>query len=97
MAKANKREYESAIADYSAAICIASIPEDVKAMAIYNRALAYSAIDEDKSAAEDLAVVMGMSGLPAKIRTHAQQRYDWVRRRDEMRADRSHRPGKGGG
>ena len=37
MAKAEKRDYEGAIADYSAAIELAKIPADVKAMALYNR------------------------------------------------------------
>ena len=37
MAKAEKRDYEGAIADYSTAIELAKIPADVKAMALYNR------------------------------------------------------------
>ena len=89
MAKANKRDYDGAIADYSAAIQAPNIPKDVKAMAIYNRALAYSAIHEDVSAAEDLAAVLEMPGLPVKIKTHAQQRRELIRRRDEKRADRA--------
>jgi tetratricopeptide (TPR) repeat protein len=83
MAKANKRDYDGAIADYSAAIAEPHIPADVKAMAIYNRALAYSAIDEDDSAAEDLEALLEMPGLPENIRTAAQQRRERVRRRSE--------------
>jgi len=87
MAKANKRDYAGAIADYSAAIQASHIPKDVKAMAIYNRALAYSAIQEDERAAEDLAAVLQMPGLPANVRTHAEQRRERIQRRDEKRAD----------
>ena len=68
MAKANKRNYEDAIADYSAAIRMPNIPADVKAMALYNRALAYSAIHQDARAADDLAAVLEMPGLPATVR-----------------------------
>ena len=47
MAKAEKRDYEGAIADYSTAIELAKIPADVKAMALYNRCARYQAIRED--------------------------------------------------
>ena len=43
MAKAKKRDFAGAIADYSAAIELPDVPADVKAMVFYNRALAYSA------------------------------------------------------
>ena len=48
MAKAKQRNYAGAVADYSAAIQEPNIPTDVKAMVLYNRALAYSAIHEDE-------------------------------------------------
>jgi hypothetical protein len=83
MAKANKRDYDGAVADYSAAIEASHIPADVKAMAIYNRALAYSAIHEDAHAAEDLAALLEMPGVPESIKTAAQQRRERVRRRNE--------------
>jgi hypothetical protein len=83
IAKANKRDYDGAIADYSAAIAEPHIPADVKAMAIYNRALAYSAIDEDASAAEDLTALLEIPGLPENIQTAARQRRERVRRRKE--------------
>ena len=83
MAKANRRDYHGAIADYSAAIAEPQIPADVKAMAIYNRALAYSAVGEHASAAEDLAALLEMPGLPENIQTAVQQRRERVRRRNE--------------
>jgi hypothetical protein len=83
MAKANKRNYGGAIADYSAAIREPSIPTDVKAMALYNRALAYSAMHEDAKAAEDLAAVLETPGLPKNIKTQAQQRRERIRQRNE--------------
>lgn len=83
MAKANKRDYAGAVADYSAAIEAPQIPADVKGMALYNRALAYSAMEEDDKAAEDLAAVLAMPGLPENINTAAQQRRERIRRRSK--------------
>jgi hypothetical protein len=83
MAKANKADFAGAIADYSAAIQTPKIPPDVKAMAIYNRALAYSALDEDEKAAADLASLLEMPGLPENIQLAAQQRRARIRRRRE--------------
>jgi hypothetical protein len=83
MEKAKTRDYEGAIADYSAAIQMPKIPADVRAMAIYNRALAYSAIHEDTKAAEDLGDLLQTPGLPENIKTAAEQRRERMRRRSE--------------
>lgn len=83
IAKANKRDYDAAIADYSAAIQAPDIPTDVKGMAMYNRALAYSAIHEDAKAAEDLAAMLEIPGLPERVKTEAHQRRERIRRRLE--------------
>ena len=87
MTKAKKRDFPGAIKDYSAAIEAAKIPPDVKAMALYNRALAYSAIHEDAKAAEDLAAVLKMPGLPENIKVAAEQRRERIRRREEDKDD----------
>jgi hypothetical protein len=52
-------------------------------MALYNRALAYSTMHEDAKAAEDLAAVLEMPGLPINIKKEAQERRERIRRRDE--------------
>ena len=83
MAKAKNRDYDGAVADYSAAIGAPTIPADVKAMALYNRALAYSAMHEDAQSAADLAAVLQMPEAPENIRIAAQQRQERVRRRNE--------------
>jgi tetratricopeptide (TPR) repeat protein len=83
MAKAKKRDYAGAVADYSAAIESPQIPPDVRGMALYNRALAYSAMNKDDKAAEDLAAVLTIPGLPESINTAAQQRRERIRRRNE--------------
>src|SRR5208283_2543650 len=83
MAKANKRDFKGAIADYSAAIGEPGIADDVKAMVLYNRALAYSAVHEDAKSAEDLAAVLQMPRLAPNIKTMAQERRERLRRRSE--------------
>ena len=81
MLKARKGDYRSAIADYTTAINALDVPMDVKGMATYNRALAYAAIDEDDKAAEDLAAMLNMPGLPESVVTEARQRRERMRRR----------------
>jgi hypothetical protein len=85
MAKARKKDYVGAIADYTAAIESPHIPVDVKGMATYNRALAYAAVHEDQKAADDLAAMLKMPGLPENIVKEARQRRERIRRR--LRAD----------
>ncbi len=83
MAKAKKDDFRGAILDYSASLRAAGLPTDVKAMALYNRALAYSAIHEDAKAAEDLATVLKVPGLPENIKVAASRRRERIRRRYE--------------
>jgi hypothetical protein len=84
MAKATARDYEGAIADYSAALQASDISSEVKAMAIYNRSLAYTAIHEDDKSAEDLVALLEMPELPAKIKMAAQERRQRLRRRSKI-------------
>jgi hypothetical protein len=81
MSKARNKDYLGAIADYTAAIESPHIPMDVKGMATYNRALAYAAVDEDQKAADDLAAMLTMPGLPENILREARQRRERLRRR----------------
>ncbi len=74
MKKAGKLNYHGAIDDYTASIESENTPTDVKAMAIYNRALAYSAVHETKKAADDLDTVLQMPGLSEKVRAAALRR-----------------------
>jgi hypothetical protein len=83
MVKANKHDYRGAISEYTAAIDEPECPIDVKGMATYNRALAHAAIDQNEQAAEDLAAMLRMPGLPENIKTQARQRRERLRRRSE--------------
>jgi hypothetical protein len=87
IAKANNHDHDGAIADYSAVIRLPHIATEVKAMALYNRALSYSAIHEEAKSNEDLAAVLEMPGLPANVRTHAQQRRERIKQRNKKGAN----------
>jgi hypothetical protein len=67
--------------DEAKALNAPDIPIDVKGMAMYNRALAYATIEEDKKAADDLAAMLQMPGLPENVVTEARQRRERIRRR----------------
>lgn len=82
MAKAKKEDWAGAIADYSACIRSPGLSNDVLAMSLYNRALAYSAVRQDDKAAQDLDAVLKVPGLPEKIKIAAGQRQERIRRRD---------------
>lgn len=83
MEKAKRKDYFGAIKDYSKAIEDPRTPADVKGMATYNRALAYAAVHEDNRAAEDLAAMLNMPGLPENVLTEARQRRERLRKRLE--------------
>ncbi|XZE17597.1 hypothetical protein SH449x_002871 [Pirellulaceae bacterium SH449] len=82
MLKADKGDFAGAIQDYTAAIKTEGLPKDVLGMALFNRSLAYSAIQENEKAAEDLAKVLKMPGLPENIKIAASQRQERIRRRE---------------
>lgn len=83
LARANACDYEGAIQSYTSAIETPDCPADVRGMAIYNRALAYAAVREDIRAADDLAAVLTIPGVPQNIKKEAQQRCARLRRRAE--------------
>lgn len=83
MNRAKRKDYAGAIADYTAAMRSLEPSSDVMAMALYNRALAYSAIDQPDKAAVDLTQVLATPGLPEKIKLAAGQRRERLRRRDQ--------------
>lgn len=74
MAKAEKHDHRGALEAYDAAIKIADSPADVRAMALYNRALVYAAVGEDGKATADLELVLAMEESFINIKTMAKQK-----------------------
>lgn len=82
MRKAGRHDYRGAIVDYTLAIDASDSQSDIKSMATYNRALAYSAIHDDQHAAQDLDAVLKMPHLPERIKSAALRRQKRVDQRD---------------
>jgi hypothetical protein len=82
MSKAKNGDFVGAIADYTETLNAPGAPADVLGMAMYNRALAYSAIHDDAKAAEDLKKVLSIPGLPENIKIAVSQRQERLRRRE---------------
>lgn len=82
MEKAKQGDFNGAISDYTNVIETGNVPNDVLGMALFNRGLAYSALQETEKAAADLTEVLGMQGLPENIRVAAAQRRERLRRRE---------------
>ena len=83
MARAKKHDHQGAIDDYSALIDMPNTPPDVKAMALYNRALVYSAdaVDEGNSKAiKDLNMVLSTANAPADVKTEARRKLERMKR-----------------
>jgi hypothetical protein len=76
IARAKKHDRKGALANYTNAIKFPAVPTDVKAMALYNRALVYIAAGDDAKGVDDLDTVLAMDGamVLVNIRTMARQK-----------------------
>ncbi len=81
MEKAQQQDNDGAISNYSRAIELADCPVDVKAMALYNRAVVLAANKEIDQAIDDLNAVLKMNGASVKVQKAASQKLDKIRRR----------------
>jgi hypothetical protein len=63
-----------------------NVPPDVKAMALYNRALMYAADGDDQKATDDLKMVLTMPKAPADVRTEATRKLERMRRESSRHA-----------
>ena len=74
MEKADQRDWEGAIVEYSAVIEMDGAPGDVKAMALFNRAIAYSHAKDDSRAESDLQRVLSFDAATTQVKTAARER-----------------------
>jgi hypothetical protein len=82
MAKAKRENWDGAIADYTAVVDSPNASDELKAMARFNRALAYSQQGALGAAESDLRAVLAMSDAPAHIATAAREKLArWEKRR----------------
>ena len=87
MQKADQRDFDGAIVDYTAVVEMARAPGDVRAMALLNRALVYSRAHETDKAEKDLAAVLAMPEATSQVKAAAHEK---VQRMKKMRARQSH-------
>ncbi len=76
IARAKRRDFEGALANYTTAIELAGVPAEVIAMALYNRALVYVAAGDDAKGVDDLDAILAMDGamVIVNVRTMAKQK-----------------------
>lgn len=65
---------DAAIEDYTSVIQMNAAPADIRAMALYNRALVHHAKGEHSCAARDLRAVLNMPAAAARIKTEARRK-----------------------
>jgi hypothetical protein len=74
LAKAKLNDLEGAMQSYTAAIEVPDAPEDVRAMALCNRALMFGNFGKTANAAADLNAVLAMTGTLRTIKAAARHR-----------------------
>ncbi|MBC8868408.1 MAG: hypothetical protein H8E44_03270 [Planctomycetes bacterium] len=81
MAKAKKHDRKGAIDDYTDTIDMRDVPPDVKAMALYNRALVHTAVTHNPQAIDDLNAILAMAEPLDNVKTAARQKLVRMERR----------------
>jgi hypothetical protein len=77
---------------YTSAIELRGAPDDVRAMALYNRALLFAARKDIAEAVADLNAVMTLPTPLPEIKLATKRRLERMRRRQNTTAERVHQP-----
>jgi hypothetical protein len=93
MSSANLHDHPAALAHYTAVIEMADAPADIRAMALYNRSVVYTANHDEAQAVRDLEQLLEMPAASAKVKTEARRKLLRMER-NTQRADTppSHHP-----
>jgi tetratricopeptide (TPR) repeat protein len=81
MARAEKQDVNGAMAAYTSAIETADAPDDIKAMALYNRALLFAAQGKTELALADLKIVLDLPIPQRDVKLAARRRVDGLQHR----------------
>jgi tetratricopeptide (TPR) repeat protein len=81
LACGERNDFAGATAAYTSAIKSPGIPDDVKAMALYNRALVLAADGAVEKAIADLQIVMHLPGTLSAIKLAARRRLERLKNR----------------
>jgi hypothetical protein len=74
-----KHDQSGALDDFTAAIESPGAPDDLRAMALYNRALLFAALDKFSEAVDDLNAILTMAEPLREIKLAARRRLDRMR------------------
>jgi hypothetical protein len=85
MARAKKHDREGAIDDYTATIGMPNTPPNVRAMALYNRALVLVATGDNQKGVADLNAVLAMDESPSNVKTKAREKLAKIETRSRDR------------
>ena len=84
LASAMNHDQKGARDAFTAAIDMRDSPADLRAMALYNRALLFGAPNEFPKAIQDLNAVLAMKASPQRVKSAARQKLDRMQRRTYM-------------
>jgi hypothetical protein len=79
--RTKKHDQKGAMQDFTAAINSPGAPDDLRAMALYNRALLFTAGDNYSAAVDDLTAVLAMADPLREIKLAARRRLDRMQHR----------------
>lgn len=80
---AKAKRPEKAIEIYNSILSSSKLNPTVKARSLFNRALAYSSMDDDEKALADLQKVLTLPGLPENVQSAARAQIARVKKRGE--------------
>jgi len=90
LARTDDDDPKGAMSDFTAAIEALDAPMDVKAMALYNRALLFAAANEIPKAVDDLQAVLAMVAPLRDVKLAAKRRLDRMQRRQNAHIPSPH-------
>lgn len=82
---------EEALAIYNDLLTSPAIGTSVRARALFNRALAYSSLDNDDKALTDLQAVLALPNLQDNVQSAARSQMARVRQRSERERERNNK------
>jgi tetratricopeptide (TPR) repeat protein len=83
MKNARVHQHQQAVIDYTSVIEMQEAPADIKAMALYNRALVLDAMGDQVQAVTDLNKVLAMMETPEQVRLEARRKITRMGRSNE--------------
>jgi hypothetical protein len=86
LARVRKRDPQGAMDAFTLAIELADAPEDVKAMALYNRALLFAGLGDTAQALADLNAVITMPAPLRSIKLATRRRLERIQHQQDVSA-----------